>query len=94
MISTIFKLVLEILSLALPDRFFPFLFGVGGKKGLGTWSVVVCVSSPAKSWGEKFGRSTPTFKCKEHAAFGHLTRTFIVQAGMLITCVSEAMNQV
>ena len=88
-----FRITLLLLSLALPDRFFPFLFCVGGKKGLGTWSVVVCVSSPAKSWGENFGRSTPTFKCKEHAAFGHLTRTFIVQ-GMLITCVSEAMNQV
>ena len=29
-------------SLALPDRFFPFLFCVGGEKGLGTWSVLVC----------------------------------------------------
>ena len=31
-----------------------FYFVGAGKRGLGTWSVLVCVSSPAKLWGENF----------------------------------------
>ena len=89
----VFKSDVASVSLALPDRFFLFLFCVGKKKGQGTWSVVVCVSSPAKLWGEILVVQHLLLNVRNTQAFCHLTRTFIVQ-GMLVTCISEAMNQV